>query len=317
MEGPSEKGSASVSTDTMLGVGADGNQTAQYPIVYMSPNGSTRLVALALADGVSAAGASASISLVDLSIAKTSEGFPQAPAGGSVRASGRDQTCLFIGSPVYFNRAVPPVMNFIEGLPPTDGGWAVPFVTYGKACSGLALWQMARALKAKGYRIAGAMKVQAVHSLMWESGNPVAGGHPDTEELARARDFAEVLSHRLRDGELQDLDLHVLDYNREELKGELQAALEKPWPIMPKAVDGQICTECGVYADGCPVQTITLNPLPEFGDDCIDCFNCVRLCPEEAIASETSLEEIGEMVRRRVLTVNEPPLTEAFLPPPS
>jgi ferredoxin len=259
-------------------------------------------VAEALAQGLSEA--EAPVALTDLA------------GAGSLDASlGTEPDCLLIGSPVYFNRAVPPVLAFIEGLPSSEGKWAAPFVTYGKACSGLALWQMASALRTKGYRIAGAMKVQAVHSLMWDSKDPVGGGHPDGEELNQVRDFAEELYRRFRQGALRELDLQALDYHREELRGELQAALEKPWPIMPKAVHGPMCTECGVCADECPVLTITLNPLPEFGDECIDCFNCVRLCPEEAITPETSLAEIGEMVRRRMLMVDETPLTEAFLPP--
>ncbi len=284
----------------------------QYHIVYLSPNGSTRLVAQALAHGVSRDDPTASVSIADL--ADPTPGLLEATPGLPNCIQGEEQACLFIGSPVYFNRAVPPVMDFIEKLPPSEGSWAAPFVTYGKACSGLALWQMASALQDKGYRIAGAVKVQAVHSLMWESEDPEGGGHPDTEELDQIGVFAETLSRRFGEGTLGELELQLLDYHPEELTAELRPALSKPWPIMPKAVDGDTCSECGTCADECPVQTITLNPLPEFGEDCIDCFNCVRLCPEEAIVSETSLADIGDMVRKRVRTVNETPLTEAFLP---
>ncbi len=33
-----------------------------------------------------------------------------------------------------------------------DGAIAVPFVTWGQACSGVALWQMGSALKEKGFK---------------------------------------------------------------------------------------------------------------------------------------------------------------------
>lgn len=281
---------------------------AQYPIVYLSPNGSTRSVAKALAQGLF--GDDPSDALTDLADAEASAGLLEAIRGEA-------STCLLIGSPVYFNRAVPPVMDFIENLPPSEGSWAVPFVTYGKACSGVALWQMASALQAKGYAIAGGAKVQAVHSLTWESKDPVGEGHPDEAEMGQVREFAETLDRRFGTGTPEALDLQALDYHPTELTTELRSAIGKPWPIMPKSVDGEVCTECGTCADECPVSTITLNPLPDFGPDCIDCFNCVRLCPEEAIIPGIPLAEIEDMVWNRVKTINETPLTQFFLPLPS
>lgn len=289
---------------------------AQFQIVYLSPNGSTRSVANALALGLPEV--CTSVAFTDLA------GGDLAAAAKADRATGsglrdparkEEATCLFIGSPVYFNRAVPPVMAFIENLPLSNGGWAVPFVTYGKACSGVALWQMASALRDKGYQIAGAAKVQAVHSMMWESRDPVGLGHPNEDELDRVRKFAETLGYRFESGTPGALDLQALDYHPTELTAELRSAIGKPWPIMPKNVDGEVCTACGTCADECPVSTITLNPLPEFGPECIDCFNCVRLCPEEAIHPETPLEEIGDMVRNRVRMISENPPTQLFIPP--
>lgn len=284
MGGPSEKGSAILSFDTMRGVRAVRNLASQYRTVYLSPNGSTRSVARALAEGLS--GDDSLASLTDLADAEASASLLDAIRGDGF-------TCLLVGSPVYFNRAVPPVMAFIEKLPPSDGRWAVPFVTYGKACSGVALWQMASALQAKGYQLAGAAKVQAVHSMMWESRDPVGVGHPDEAELERIRQFAETLGHRFETGTIDALSLQALDYHPEELTAELRPTIGKPWPVMPKYVDGEVCTECGTCADECPVSTITLNPLPEFGPACIDCFNCVRLCPEGAIIPETPWQRLG------------------------
>ena len=314
---PSEMGSVFPFSDTMKGVRSVGRPAVRYHIIYLSPNGSTRSVAEALARGL--VGGDASVTLIDLAdthadLAPESMANPESIFGVLEPNRGDHRTCLFIGSPVYFNRAVPPVLAFIEELPRVEGGWAVPFVTFGKACSGVALWQMADALRNRGYRIAGAAKVQAVHSLMWESQDPVGGGHPNQEELDEVRRFAETLDHRLEADTIPALDLPALDYHPTELTAELRSLIGKPWPIMPKSVDGEVCTECGTCADVCPVRTISLNPLPEFGAECIDCFNCVRLCPEGAIDPETPLAVIGEMVRNRVRAVNETPPTQMILP---
>ena len=281
---------------------------AHHHVVFLSPNGSTRSVAGALAQGLS--GDDSRVSLTALADFDETKGLLES-------LGGKDGTCLFVGSPVYFNRAVTPVLAFIEDLPSSNGSWAVPFVTYGKACSGIALWQMASALQARGYRIAGALKVQAVHSLMWDSREPVGHGHPDENELGRVRGFAKALNLQVRTGLSTALDLDRLDYHPPALTKELRSLIGHPRPTIPKRVDEKACTECGICAEECPVSTITLSPFPEFGDDCIDCLNCVRLCPEEAISPETSLEEIGEMVKKRVDTVNETPLTEVFTPLPS
>ena len=55
-----------------------------------------------------------------------------------------------------------------------DGALAVPFVTWGQACSGIALWQMAAALKNKGFKIAGAAKVLAEYSILFPNSTGIA-----------------------------------------------------------------------------------------------------------------------------------------------
>ena len=277
--------------------------TADHYVAYLSPHGSTERVATAFSEGLSHGGPP--VSPTDLADPEATTDLLDSMAGGGAH-------CLLLGSPVYFNRAVPPVMVFIDSLPPSQGSWAVPFVTYGKACSGLALWQMALALQKKGYKIAGAAKVLAVHSLMWESEDPEGGGHPDEDDLGQVQELARILHRRSLEPTPQELSLAALDYHPEELTAELREKLGQPWPIMPKTVTPELCTECGTCADECPVTTITLDPLPVFGASCIDCFNCISLCPEEAISPETPLHEIGAMVRTRVRNVNETPGTQIF-----
>ena len=69
-----------------------------------------------------------------------------------------EKACLFIGSPVYRGFAVPPIMAFIKALAQVQGAYTVPFVTWGAVTSGIALWQMGKALESKGFSIAGAIK---------------------------------------------------------------------------------------------------------------------------------------------------------------
>jgi len=127
-------------------------------------------------------------------------------------------------------------MALIDSLPAAGNTWVVPFVTWGMACSGVALWQMSKALAGKGYRIAGAVKVGAVHSMMWQANPPAGGGHPDEDDLQQVRDFADKLLSRIDAGTLSPLPLEALDYQPESRAAEFKAKLDQPWIIIPKTV---------------------------------------------------------------------------------
>ena len=276
---------------------------ANFIIVYISPNGSTQNVAEALADRLTENGAS--VALADLSNADESRTALSQLSGG-------DDVCLLIGSPVYRDMAVPPVMSFIGNLPQSPGASAVPFVTYGGACSGVALWQMAKALEAKGFRIAGAAKVTALHAMMWQSEVPVGKGRPNEADLDAVRLLADQLVSRVAGKGLPALSLEILDYQPAEMAAEFKAKLQKPWMVIPKTVDGQACTQCGICADSCPSGAITLDPLPEFGSACFDCFNCIRLCPEAAVSPAVPLAKIEAMILNRVKSIDERPRTQTW-----
>jgi len=274
-----------------------------YYLVYISPNGSTGQVAAELASQLEKGGAR----VEQFDLAGPADYKPLI-----ARLADDPAACLLVGSPVYRDLAVPPVMRFIEALPATASGWAVPFVTWGLACSGVALWQMGGALEAKGYRLAGAARVGAVHAMMWTDDTPVGKGHPDEAARQQIRGLADRLLADRRDGTLAALPLEALDYQTAERAEEFKAKLEKPWMVIPKTIDEDACTQCAVCADECPVGAISLDPYPVYGEACFDCFNCIRLCPEEAITPAAPLAKIGENIRGRVAAINEQPLTEVY-----
>jgi uncharacterized protein (DUF362 family) len=53
---------------------------------------------------------------------------------------------------------------------------------------------------------------------------------------------------------------------------------------MPIACDPEKCTSCGICAEVCPGDAITVADIPEFQDQkCIQCFCCIELCPNGAL----------------------------------
>lgn len=274
-------------------------------IVYSSPAGSTRHVAEVIAASLKEK--SVDVHQLDLGIVRDPSGFVQ-----KIQAAG-EGACLFVGSPVYRDVAVPPVMAFIDNLPTAADLPAVPFVTWGGAFSGIALWQMGRALDSKGIKLVGAAKVLGVHSMMWPSEHPVGQGHPDAEDDRQVAELVDRVVERLSQATVAYLPVDALDHHPEALVADIKTKLGQPWMIIPKTIDEDKCTQCAICKQICPVLAVALDPWPVFDQNCFDCFNCIRECPEEAIVPAVTLDQIETMIRERVERFDETPPTQIFI----
>jgi len=260
-------------------------------VVYLSPAGSTRRVAEIIADEMERQGLS--VSCRDL--AATPTGAPDGPDAGGPDAG----DLLFVGSPTYALHALPAVMRFLAGLPEVPGALAAPFVTYGAVTSGVGLLDMARALSGKRFGVLGGIKVPARHSLLWQSEAPLGQGRPDESDEGEVRAFVRAVLAKLPGGAC--LPPEALDYQGEVVKAAAAHAsldgLKAMFP--PMALDADACTRCGVCEEACPSANISLSPLPVFGDRCILCFNCVRLCEFGAVTNPVLSLLEGEVRKRR------------------
>ena len=274
-------------------------------VVFCSPAGSTGQVAAAIKKRFGQRKAE----VVTVNLGKTHD---RSAVLEQIKTAGK-HACLFIGSPVYMDRAVPPVIRFIEALPKMTGALAAPFVTWGGACSGLALWQLSDALIKKGFKIVGAAKVLAVHSRMWRLDDPAGKGHPNERDYRKIEELVDTLNSRFNADDVPVVDLDTLIYQPIERANKIMAEMDAPLVSTPKHVNIETCTQCGICEKECPAAAVVLNPYPEFGPNCFDCFNCIRLCPENAIESAISINKIEEHIRERVRTINERPLTQIFI----
>lgn len=266
-------------------------------IVFCSPAGATRRVADVIKQTMKSTGFT--LHFLDLAEIERHAAFLE------LVKNTHTNTCLFVGSPVYRDVAVPPVMQFINALAPVQHGYAIPFITWGGACSGIALWQMGQALSAKGYTLAAAAKILGQHSMMWQAQAPEGVGHPDGEDIQAVENLCKRLIEQLRVDKVQPLDLAILDYQTETEALHMKEKLNQSWMIIPKTVDENKCTRCGVCQEECPAAAITMDDLPQFLNTCFNCFNCIRLCPEEAIVSAVTIDDIHQQILARVTRYNE------------
>ena len=276
-------------------------------IVYFSPAGSTRHVAEVIEKQFLALGAE--VSSFDLSecssdIARTISKQMEASEGNS---------CLFIGSPVYVSHAVPVVMDCIAELKESTGAFAVPFVTWGGACSGISLYDMGKELLNKKFTLLGAAKILSVHSLMWPLENPLGKGHPDTEDDRMVEELVNHINQKLYEDNPKGIRLSDLAYQTKENHKEMEkVSLQTAKAHMPeRTIDTELCNQCRVCSEVCPADAITFTPYPEFGDGCVFCFSCIKKCPEKAVKAD--LSEIWQRIRDRAAFFSERPYSQIFL----
>jgi ferredoxin/flavodoxin len=274
-------------------------------IVYCSPAGTTRKVALSIGGTFTEHGQSvASYDLAkSVDEATIYEDIKNAP----------EEHCLFVGSPVYACHAVPVITRFLSRLPDTTAGYAVPFVTWGGVTSGTALYDMAEMLNQKGYAIAGAAKILAPHSLMWQFDHPLGEGHPDEADKNLVTQLITEVNDRIASKTVAPLSLAALNYLPENVRAPMAAIdLDRARQSLPqKAVDKNRCTQCTICRDVCPAHAITCDPFPEFNQNCIMCFNCMRLCPEQAIMADFS--KMDARLRQRAQEFSEQPFSTTFI----
>lgn len=261
--------------------------TIAHRIVYFSPAGTTRKVAETIGNLLRERGHS--VRLFDL------ERRQNPVASFAVDAQ---PYCLWLGSPVYCDHALPLVEDFVRSLPPA-GGYAIPFVTWGAVTSGLALPEMAACLAERGFAVLGAAKVLAEHSSLWQSPRPLAGGRPDAGDLSRMAELVEKVLAKIAHGGTDILSAERLDYLPPTLKAQSAAkslaAIKAMQPL--RAADKNICTRCGECVQICPVEAIRLDPFPVIDDSCILCQQCTRHCPVGAYPYD------GAAVETRIQTM--------------
>nr|WP_320051291.1 EFR1 family ferrodoxin [uncultured Desulfuromonas sp.] len=277
----------------------------EHRIVFLSPAGTTARSAEMIAQALNKH--QVPVKMVSLNHQR------RALANGSIFNDWPDECCLWIGTPVYCDHALPLIDDFIDALPKATTAYSVPFATWGGVTSGTTLMEMAQRLSEKNYPVIGAAKILAVHSCMWKCDSPLGASHPNQEDAEQITALVEETLGRLNQPNVPSLPLERLDYLSETLKQDAaQKSLAKAKAgSPPPQANPAACIACGTCVSKCPMDAIVIDPIPQMSDDCIRCLMCVRCCPQHAFPFNQPAYE--DKIRGMRACSDEPMTTEIFL----
>lgn len=248
-------------------------------LVYGTTRGTTAKISRAIAEGMNAAGASASAIHLDLLAM-----MPNRIARADV---------LGVGSPVYFLREAGYVAEFISSLPPLDGKKVFVYCTCGMNRIGETLQRLQSLLIERGAVVVGAQHFPTAMSYLPYRkrglGNPEH--MPDEPVLVAARRFGERMAQA---PELAPVPLQRVSLSTQ-LKARLLASKAFRRLFLPAVeVQHEDCTGYGSCISRCPFHGLDRKAgeeIPFVTDACIQCLQCIDFCPQAAIVTDAPVRE--------------------------
>lgn len=240
-------------------------------IVYYSPTGTSKRVAMAFAEGLDKAGASfPGTRQTDLT---TDFSEDPVPLGDSL---------VVAAAPVYGGRLAETAAKRFSRLK-GSGTPAVAIVLYGNRDYEDALAELQDLLEDAGFKVVAAAAFIGEHSYS-RPAMPVAEGRPDSADIASAVKFGEDVAAKLSSCPACG-HLYVRGNRPYKTKGQ----------HVPQApvCDSNLCTGCGICESSCPVGAVKVLSGVAVADSgqCTKCCACVKGCPSGALSFDTPFTE--------------------------
>lgn len=184
---------------------------------------------------------------------------------------------LFIlGIPVYAGRVPNVLLPYLKRFK-GDNTKTVIVAVYGNRHYDDALMELSQLLVSNGFDVVAGCAFIGEHSFS----NILAAGRPDTNDLLACKEFAYEIANKLKSVDSQGIRDFMMPGH---------------WPLRPyyRPIDDDgvafdfkrivpitttACTECGICAKICPVQSISNDDNRTITGICIKCCACVKHCP--------------------------------------
>jgi flavodoxin/ferredoxin len=210
-----------------------------------------------------------------------------------------DADMLGLGFPTFFGYPPPNVMKFIGSLKPAAGKSAFVFTTYGGATAGDSLYDAAKALAGKGYRILGGLKIEASDNYPQGIELKINEGRPNDADMANAEEFTlkVIGSHNAGAGLDPEMMANTNPFfvkNRDTPRADTVKRMREK--IEGKIIfKGEKCMFCDTCKKSCPTKSVeTGETYPVFTWKCFDgmlCYQCVRVCPGKALLVKSPISD--------------------------
>lgn len=188
---------------------------------------------------------------------------------------------VVFGTPVYAGRVPNVLLNYFQ-LIEGNAATAVPVVLFGNRDYDDGLIELRDLLEKANFHTIAAAAFIGEHSFS----DILAEGRPDEEDLQKANLFAAKVADRVKDtldtGGLVPITVKGIP---DPYRGYYQPRDRKGNPVdirKVKPLTRDVCNNCLICADVCPMGSISRDDVREFNGICIKCGACVKKCPLRA-----------------------------------